>query len=237
MDSIKNEQELIAEAIKYAKANKKRIAKELTNKSIYLPEEQPVSVFMAGSPGAGKTEASLELTSQFDQAILRIDADEYRSEIPGYKGSNSHLIHGAASILLEKVHDFALEQSQSFIMDGTLSNIEKSRNNIQRSLKKKRFVQILYVYQDPLLAWKFVQAREATEGRRIQKETFIHQYFKARDNANQLKVVFGAQVKVDLLVKNIDNSTREYHSNVQNIDNHIHEKYTAESLNTLILQE
>ncbi|MFJ2320055.1 zeta toxin family protein [Pseudomonas sp. NPDC087817] len=52
-------------------------------------------------------------------------------------------------------------------MDGTLSNIEIARKNVQRCLDKGRFVQILYVYQDPRLAWSFVRAREEAEGRRI----------------------------------------------------------------------
>lgn len=36
-------------AFHFAKANKKIIAKRLTNTEIYIPEEEPVSVFMAGS--------------------------------------------------------------------------------------------------------------------------------------------------------------------------------------------
>lgn len=50
-------EKLIAEAaLVFAQANKKPIAKRLTDPRVYLPEESPVSVFMAGSPGAGKTE-------------------------------------------------------------------------------------------------------------------------------------------------------------------------------------
>ncbi|MGU9958140.1 MAG: zeta toxin family protein [Arenicellales bacterium WSBS_2016_MAG_OTU3] len=53
--------------------------------------------------------------------------------------------------------------------------------------KKGRTVQILYVYQEPILAWNFVQSREAVEGRRILPEHFIKQYFAARDVVNKLK--------------------------------------------------
>jgi hypothetical protein len=54
------------EAIEYARAHKKDIAKRLTDPAIYIPEKNPVSVFMAGSPGAGKTEASIELLKETD---------------------------------------------------------------------------------------------------------------------------------------------------------------------------
>jgi hypothetical protein len=236
MTLSEEEQRIVRQANNFARSEKKRIARGLTDKSVYTPEQNPVSVFMAGSPGAGKTEASLELVSRFgsDFKLLRIDADEYRGYIPGYTGENSHLVQTAATILLEKVHDYALKQSQSFIMDGTLSNLEKGRLNVERSIRKGRLVQILYVYQDPLLAWEFVKAREQVEGRRILKEHFIEQYFNARDSVNALKTEFDKRVQVDLLVKNIDNSNRTYHSNVQDIDRHIRETYTPSSLDSLI---
>lgn len=215
------------EALKYARAHKKAIAKRLTDPTTYLPEKNPVSVFMAGSPGAGKTEASIELLFKLGTpTILRIDPDELRHEFDSYTGSNAWLFHGAVSILVDKIHDFVLSQSQSFLLDGTLSRYEIAEENIKRSLKRKRKVQILYVYQEPQLAWKFVQAREIAEGRRIQLEIFINQYFAARDVVNQLKRKFGKSISIDLLIKNNDNSNRQYHAGVDQIDNHIPEKYS-----------
>lgn len=146
------------QALEFARANKKAIAKRLADPKIYLPEDEPVSVFMAGSPGAGKTEASIELLSEAAQLrsdltakVIRIDADELRAECPGYGGGNAWLFQKAASILVEKVHDLALEQRQSFVLDATFSNYDRACKNIERSLRKKRVVQILYVYQEPPL--------------------------------------------------------------------------------------
>lgn len=224
-------------ALKFAKANKKTIAKRLTDKAIYPSEENPVSVFMAGSPGAGKTEASIELleaVGQGDSQVMRIDPDELRSEFKLYDGKNSYLFQKGVSVLVEKVHDLALKQKQSFLLDGTLFNLSKARANIQRSLGKARVVQILYVYQDPCLAWKFVQAREQAEGRRILLEHFIEQYFAARDNVNSIKREFGKQVAVDLLLKDVNNGPRAYEANIDIIDNHVPEKYTSEKLQKLL---
>lgn len=160
-------------ALEWARKHKKSIGKELTAPDIYPPEDNPVSVFMAGAPGAGKTEASIELLKvlegDFGQ-IIRIDADDLRTRFEDYTGSNSHLFHPGASVLVEKIHDLALKQGQSFILDGTLSHHERAERNIRRSLKKGRVVQILYVYQEPRLAWEVVVDREALEGRNIPPE-------------------------------------------------------------------
>ncbi len=55
------DQEITLQAIEFAKKNKLRIARELTDPNKYKPTAHPVSVFMAGSPGAGKTEFSKNL--------------------------------------------------------------------------------------------------------------------------------------------------------------------------------
>jgi len=223
------EEEIKQKAIAFAKANKKNIGRRLTDKNIFLPEKDPVSVFMAGSPGAGKTEASKSLIDRLPQGyskVLRIDPDELRCEFEDYTGDNSWLFQGAISILVEKIHDFALKQKQSFLLDGTLSHYDVAEKNITRSLKKGRLVQILYVYQEPHLAWEFVKARESEEGRRIEPEHFIDQYFSARGVVNRLKTKYGADVIVDLLLKNNDNSRRAYKANIDQIDNHVPEKYT-----------
>lgn len=229
------EQHIWDEAIAFARSNKKTIGRRLTNKEQYPPEEEPVSVFMAGSPGAGKTEASIALVNLFaDTAILRIDPDELRNEFAAYTGGNSWLFQGGVSILVEKILDFAIEQRQSFLLDGTFSNLAVARRNVERSLKRGRFVQILYVYQNPVLAWGFVKAREEAEGRRIRPEHFVDQYFAARDVVNALKLEYGGDVHVDLLLKHIDNSGRLYKAGVDKIDYHIPEQYTRADLTAML---
>ena len=235
MTPTDDEAQVEQEALDYARAHKKAIAKRLTDMGRHPREESPVSVFMAGSPGAGKTEASLELLKKFgDSPVIRIDPDELRSEFPAYRGANAWLFQRAVSILVEKVHDLALEQSQSFLLDGTLSHYDVARKNIDRSLKRERTVQILYVYQEPQLAWEFVQAREAAEGRRIEPEHFIEQYFAARDVVNRLKRELGKEIFVDLLLKNNDNTQRMYRAGVDQIGNHIPEKYSRAQIEQLI---
>ncbi len=226
-----DESKLEQEALAFARANKKLIARRLTDLTVYSPDADPVSVFMAGSPGAGKTEASIELIANFpDSRIIRIDPDELRCEFPGYTGVNAWLFQKAVSVLVDRIHDLVLHQRQSFLLDGTLSHYDVAKKNIDRSLKCRRTVQLLYVYQEPILAWAFVQDREAAEGRRIRPEHFIQQYFAAREVVNRLKVEFGKAIRVDLLMKNNDNSHRFYRNGVDQIDSHIPERVTRAEL-------
>lgn len=226
------------QAIAVAKANRTAIARRLADTKTFPGENNPVSVFMAGSPGAGKTEASIELLDNFASnggtRILRIDPDELRAELPGYTGANAWLFQRAVVPIVERLHDLALQQKQSFLLDGTLSNYGVAERNILRSLDRERVVQILYVYQEPASAWRFVQARELLEGRQIRPDTFIDQYFLARQVVEQLKVKFGAAVKMDLLLKNLDGSNRSYHANVAQIESYVPEKFSRADLEKIV---
>jgi len=237
MKLTSDEEAIQEEALKFARKQKKEISKRLTDTSRFTPEDEPVSVFMAGSPGAGKTEASIELLAILEEKgaeILRIDPDALRHEFELYTGDNSWLFQKGVSVLVDRIHDLALSQQQSFLLDGTLSNYAKAEQNIDRSLKRGRLVQILYVYQDPMLAWEFVLDREVVEGRRINPLDFVTQYFAARDVVNRLKTRFGSNVRVDLLLKNTDNSQRLYKAGVDQIDNHVPEKYKRTDLEKLL---
>ncbi len=96
-----DEEKITGNAVAFARRNKKRIARERTDPRRYEPEERPISIFMAGSPGAGKTEIAKEYVAALDELkaegidglgnILRIDPDDLREELPGYTGNNSWL--------------------------------------------------------------------------------------------------------------------------------------------------
>lgn len=237
MTMTEEEARIEQDALAWAKKHRKKIALELTDPKKFLPEVHPVSVFMAGSPGAGKTEASIELIAGLADGgahVLRIDPDDLRERIPGYTGANSWLFQRAVTPIVERMLDDALGHKQSFLLDGTLSNYDVAKKNIERSLRKDRPVQILYVYQEPQQAWRFVQAREETEGRRIEPADFVRQYFAARRVVNRLKTEFAAQLRVDLLMKNNDGSHRFYQAGVDQIDNHIPEKYSEYDVRAML---
>tara|TARA_B100000700_G_scaffold183161_1_gene202046 strand:- start:265 stop:1002 length:738 start_codon:yes stop_codon:yes gene_type:complete len=244
---MRDDEGIADDALAFARKHKTRIAKSLTSKEDFPPEVEPLSVFMAGSPGAGKTEISKEYVAALDDlkseefegfgSILRIDPDDLRDHFPGYTGNNSWLFQRAVSIVVDKIHDLMLKQRQSFILDGTLSRLEGARKNVQRSLRRGRAVQIFYVYQDPALAWEFVKSREEVEGRNIPLQSFISQFLDVRDVVTQLKEEFGDQLTVDVIIKNNDGSSEEWLSDVQSIEDCLPERYTREQLERLFAGE
>ncbi|MEB2514584.1 zeta toxin family protein [Pseudomonas sp. YuFO20] len=230
-----------ARAIAFAKEHRTRIARELACVQTYPGEDHPVSIFMAGSPGAGKTEVSKALIGGMDgmgSKALRIDPDDLRGFFPEYRGNNSRLFQRGVNTIVERLHDLVLSQRQSFLLDGTMSNAEVAKRNVERSLRRNRFVGIVYVYQQPLLAWEFVKARELTEGRSIPKAEFIRQLFAAKEAVLELKKTFRLQIRVDVIIKNTDGTHQsvELNADVAKIDALVTTVYSPEQLDQILTE-
>jgi UDP-N-acetylglucosamine kinase len=237
-----NVEEIQKQAIDFAKKNKVRIAKDLTDTTRYKPDKKPISVFLAGSPGAGKTEFSKNLIEtlekNLERRVVRIDGDEIRYFLPGYTGNNSSLFQYAVSLIVEKMHDLVLHQKQTFVLDGTFTNYEKAKGNIERSLAKGRLVLIFYVYQKPEVAWSFTVAREKQEGRNIPKDVFIKQFFGAKYVVGRIRQEFGQEIVIFLVKKDFQTHMVEYVKEIvqgdQGIDQYFRERYTKEDLEKLL---
>lgn len=95
-------------AVVFAKQNRTRIARELACLDTYPSDEYPVSVFMAGSPGAGKTEVSRAFIGMMQVGgsnALRIDPDDFRDYFPEYTGRNSSLFQRGVTTFVERTLD------------------------------------------------------------------------------------------------------------------------------------
>lgn len=197
-------------------------------------EKAPATIFMAGSPGAGKTEFSKGLLSEFKEQAVRIDADDIRTFIPEYNGKNSDLVQGAASVGVEKLFDYILTKRKNAIIDGTFMNKEKSMSNIERSLNKGRKVEIYYVFQEPCQAWEFTKAREKIEGRAVPQNSFVQAFLLARKNVNDAKLKFGHKINLNVVVKNFDANAHNIYLNVNSIDEVLKNKYDKIQLEKLL---
>lgn len=230
------EEQITEKAIKEAKKLKKKLAKEMVD---HLPqEESAVSVFMAGSPGAGKTETARNMIKTFKKEsgvdLVHIENDELRKVFEDYDGINSPLFQRPATLLVEAIHDRALKRDVSFILDSTLSSLEKAKDNIQRSLKRNRYVLIIFVYQEPEQAWCLVKAREIVEGRRVPEEVFVNQFMESQRVVSELKKLFQDQIDIIFIEKNIDGRNERPHFNVSDIDALLRKKYNRESLEAIV---
>jgi len=201
---------------------------------------------MVGAPGAGKTEFSRCLIrDRFGlntTLIVRIDPDEIRTQIPTYIQGKAELFNRATIKGVELLidHCFDRKLDKSFLLDGTLSNIEIARKNIDRALGRSRKVLIYFVYKDPVIAWDFTQKREKIEGRNIPKESFVNQYFGSIKTINLLKSEYGKQIQIDLVQLATPNSNTplitdyKFEFNISNIDGYIKTRYDKSKLMELL---
>jgi len=230
------EEEIENEALEYVKSHKKEILEQFCPSKICHSVSKPVSLFMAGSPGAGKTEVSKGLIKRFNNVPVRIDADEIRTICPNYSGDNAHLFQKAANKGVNFLYDHALKHDINCIMDGTFA-YGGAAENIRRSLKKGRRVEIWFVYQDPLRAWEFTKAREAEEARHVSKEVFIKAFFDSKNNAKEVKDEFGTSVELNFLLKDYEADTKQMKLNVKasDIDRLDNKMYSVDDLNKKLI--
>ncbi len=182
-----SDEQLQREAMDFIRTHKHRLIETFASEKFYERDERPVSIFMAGSPGAGKTEFSKYLLENTIaemniKKVIRIDPDEIRNMLPGYKGGNAYLFQKAIDRGVHILHNYALDTSKNFILDSTFSEPKRAYENVERSLKRNRTVQIFYLYLDPFIAWDITQKREAIEAAAKVSGTFIflHQLFRRR---------------------------------------------------------
>ncbi|MCK4744803.1 zeta toxin family protein [Candidatus Parcubacteria bacterium] len=221
------------EAKKFIKKNKNLLFEKFASDKIFKPNEKPISLFMAGSPGAGKTEYSKRFIEEFDSDIARIDTDDIRGIIPQYNGANSFIVQGAASIAVDILYSYVLKNRYNLLLDGTFAKFDIVYRNIERSINKNREVAIHYVYQDPIVAWEFTKKREKLEGRMVPKEAFIEAFINAKNNVIKIKSIFKDRIKVYLVIKDYSNNIRESYLDVH-IDSYLKIKYSKERLNKIL---
>lgn len=198
-----------------------------------------IHLYMAGSPGAGKTEISKALVAELSQmvggTIVRIDPDDIRTLLPGYKGENAHLFQNAVTIAVTHLLMYLYAIRVSFILDGTLAACDKARHNIDQSLACGATPFILYVYQEPGVAWKLTQAREKVEHRRILPDSFVSQLFGCREVIKELRGLYDNRIRVMAAVKDFTNPAEtRFISDVGNIDEQVPIPYSREEVASFI---
>src|SRR3989338_1160403 len=223
--------------IEWVRANKQTIIEHFASDDVCPPSEEPFSIFMAGSPGAGKTESSIaivEMLKKRGDAIVRIDPDEIRKLIPEYTGSNTDAVKGASFLAVEKLYDYVLKTGKSMVLDSTFTPYKKIEANVRRSIKKHRPTAIIYIDQDPLVAWHFTNERERVEGRSIPPEFFIRTLFESRENARKIKAHYGDQITLHVIQKDYVKQTQRFIEDVTFIDDVVRIKYSVGDLQELL---
>ena len=109
-------------------------------------------IFMAGCPGAGKTETVRRL--ELRETFTVLEADEIRVLNPHYRKTagtekgNAHLLQKAASIGLECCRAYCIENEIAFVQDTTFSN-RGSIDLVRKLLNKDWKVIVIFIFQNP----------------------------------------------------------------------------------------
>ena len=215
--------------LEYAQNRLEEFISELIHDSV--PSEEPDAVFMAGSPGAGKTEVALGLANRYKNHIV-IDADAFRIQFPGYDGSNSSQYQKVSAWLVDQSFKFVVDMGYSFILDATFA-VLSAEKNIIRTLKNRYRVTLFYVYQEPQVAWSFTKERELAEGTVVPKDTFINAFFQARENIEKVKKRY-PEVTLHIIIKDYQNNISEVHFDADNIQLVLPQQYTKQQLEEML---
>lgn len=220
------------DAVRWARENKTKIVRGFVSNAV--PATSPSAIFMAGLPGAGKTELARELVAAMSSRVPLLDMDELAQMIPGYKAEQADDFRAGATILLERILDELLGKKCDFILDGTFGG-SKALGNVDRALKRGYAVKVVYVRQEPELAWAFTKAREKIEYRAISMDGFIETYERIYRNLHKLLENSG-NVFIDVVLKRKDNSVGMYYGGVSKgaIDELDAPRYTKEMLRGIL---
>lgn len=131
------ESELEEKAFLFVRNHKVELIKKFADPDVYQSVPIPVSLFMAGSPGAGKTEVSRGLVRKFKDAPVRIDADEIRTLCPEYTGANAHVFQKAANKGVNTLFDYVLHKEStafSMVLSRMRALAKTSRDRLSTSV-------------------------------------------------------------------------------------------------------
>jgi predicted ABC-type ATPase len=149
------------------------------------PKENRVAFFMAGVPGAGKTEFTERTILEASPDLVSVEHDKLVEYIDGYTPETYYNYRKAGSVLVTRVFDECLKNGYAFVFDGTLSH-ENGIRNIRKCLQKKYKVIVIYLVQDAVKAWELTQARETVKKRSIEREGFIETCNKINANLTNI---------------------------------------------------
>lgn len=236
------------EAVRWVRkaTNKRLILEKFASPEVFLTGDNPILIFTAGSPGAGKTEFIKGFKGPIEQLFkvkpVVIDPDEIRKFMPGYNGTNSYLFQRPISIAVDDLFRQVVKSSQWAFIDGTLSNYQRAYQNIAKAIEKYGTVMICYVFQHPAIAWHFTQLREVVEGRNIRKKDFIDRFLGSRETVEKLKTHFGDKINLNIILKDYKDTKEnkaiaKVFSDVASIEECLPFVYSKESLTRIIKNE
>ncbi len=213
--------------ITWAKENKKTLVKQIVGDVKSPKDGEPLAIFAAGIPGAGKTEF-LDRLFEESEDVVRIDLDEIVKLFPEYKPENYYKYRGAAHIIVDEVVIYCRHNKLNFVLDGTFGS-SRAISNIKSALKRHGVV-IFYVWKEPELAWQHTKDRQLLINRGVEKEGFIESCLKIPKNIEEVRDKFKDKVDIVAIKKDSESDRFQYSQNSKHIDELIEVTYNEKDL-------
>ena len=139
----------------------------------FFAEQSKWAIFMAGIPGAGKTEFVKQLKDEpYFENFITIEHDKLVEYLPGYRPENYYRYRRAGNPVVGNIFKRCLECGHSFIMDGTLAH-NAGLDNIKKTLKRGYSVLVVYIVLTADKAWEITRKREKVTKRGIERAGFV----------------------------------------------------------------
>jgi len=193
--------------IKFLKENKEKLFETYVKKAKAV--EHKIVIFTAGASGAGKTEYSKSRIKK-EPYLLHLDTDEIREFFKpiGYNGTNASEYQKAASKGMDFLYKKAINKGFSVILDSNFSAFNIAQINIQKALKHKYIVEIVYILQDLDKCYEFAKAREKVTKRVVPKEVIENSLRNSFDTVLKIKEIFKDKINL-VLIDRINKKTIE----------------------------
>lgn len=213
---------------KWAKQNKADLVKKLIGsvKPVSM-KDKPLAIFLAGIPGAGKTEL-IERLIEKNTPVVRIDLDEVVKLFPDYLPERYYEYRSAASLVVDETVIYCRQHRINFILDGTFGH-PKAVANIESALKRHEVV-ILYIWKKPTLAWKHTQDRQVVTRRGIDKIGFIHSCKHVPENVREVQRKFGTRISIVAFRKDLEKDRFEIIEDRKQIDELLSKSYNESDI-------
>lgn len=207
--------------------------KRVTSALGIQPAEKPRTVFLAGSPGAGKSEFVSSVLAKVEP-ILVVDADEFRKRFPGYQGHNANEYQKGAVVYVKYFYKTAIAQGFHVVMDSNFASLSVAKQNIDASLKAGRSVTVMYIYLSPVAAWQFVKRRENETGRNVPSAVFVKNFREAQAVFDELRQIYSGRVTFKAILRIAQGATDKgqimTYDSTKSLSEQIPETYTVSDL-------
>jgi len=172
-------------------------------------------IFLAGAPGAGKTEFLESILQELQENFVVIDIDKYRSLFKWYNWENASKYQSLSVKVADKIISYCFKNNLNFIFDGTFRNYNKVQENFWQCKKHDRKAIVALIFQDPRVSFYWTFLRKLKKRRNVPIDVFINGFYGSIENVFRAKQDFS---KIEILIASKKYSLVNKHKFTRSID-------------------